>query len=773
MATQERGPNPQDTKTELDYHDLAQELGLEKPTFTQLEQPQLFQAWAGRVDQLHTYAQRGEADRFEALKPETNGYAGRQPQNSPTLGPAEHIEELRQELKPGALSDPKERAEAQHQLDLALAADPSAPTPVHDPLGSTQITAFEKQPPAATSNTHARQEEQATEAAGAPATNEPAIQSQTPPPEMQNPHANTASPDASSSLSLEQFKDITTRLTSLRPLIEAKDPALAKEIWALDGAASWEPNAIRDPHIQTRLAYALEDAEKLTGKIDLPAAVRDETARLAATSPGLENKQLESLLKQTSSLNDPTLVKDLRDKAAEISGRNGPDISSVQHAVDETKTREEIYALGFRVATAPRITPAATENPQNRAASVPGGNRPGEALETPAVAAANLAKAAGRPARQRDAAIMPSPNEAPASARNHVQRDTDPLHKAQADMATFGPEHPQAPNSNPNRTERAASGASSKNTLPVSDQGAAAPASAPATTRTAGSPANQSSPSQPAPPAHEPPAEDSAQAGPGGGKPQQVTVEETRYHIRPVLGGPFRNLFRNIQEAAKQQLPEATPQQTHPPKTTQSNPQAANKAAPASLASRLGGYNEQRAQPRRDETSLNEAHNAATDAMAAMSRFRATEGAALLNKIQDAAAATKGGMREVLSEMRTNGAYEGLRKEFDALYHQNASFRDSYDQAANALTKYGDKRGAVAAAVQSQPQNPIAGKIKALDEEIAKATSGIPGQTEGQTITEKLAEKAREIVDAILEKLRKTFDRSPDPSPSPSPSPSP
>jgi hypothetical protein len=239
-----------------------------------------------------------------------------------------------------------------------------------------------------------------------------------------------------------------------------------------------------------------------------------------------------------------------------------------------------------------------------------------------------------------------------------------------------------------------------------------------------------------------------------------------------VFGGPFRNLFRNVQEATKQQLPEPSIQQAQPQKTAETKPQTAANRTQTSLGSRLCGYTETRRQPERDTEALEAAQVAAGRAVTALNNFRANEGAALLNKINDAAATTKGGVREVLSEMRTNGAYEDLRKEFDALYAQNASFRDSYDRAASTLAKYGDKRGAVAATIHNQPQNPIAGKIKALDEEIAKATADIPGATEGQSITEKLAEKAREIVDAILEKLRNTFNRNHDPSPSPAPSPS-
>jgi predicted nucleic acid-binding Zn-ribbon protein len=287
------------------------------------------------------------------------------------------------------------------------------------------------------------------------------------------------------------------------------------------------------------------------------------------------------------------------------------------------------------------------------------------------------------------------------------------------------------------------------------------------------SPERQSPAPQTAPRARELEADQESEPDTEADKTQTVTVEKSGYQIRPVFGGPFSNFSRKAWEPIKQQPQETSTQQGQPQKAAETKPQTAANTTQTSLGSRLGGYTQNRRQPERDTEALVAAQVAAKDALAATNDFRTTQGAALLNKINDAAATTKGGIREVLSEMRTNGAYEDLRKEFDTLYTQNASFRDSYDRAANTLAEYGEKRGAVTATIQSQPQNPLAGKIKALDEEIAKATADIPGATEGQSITEKLAEKAREIVDAILEKLRKTFDSTHDPSPSPAPSPSP
>jgi len=82
MAEEAPNLNPQaDTprplgRTELDYLDLASELEVEKPVFRQADQPERFRAWADRVDQLVVYAWRGQTERFNDLKVETNVYAG-------------------------------------------------------------------------------------------------------------------------------------------------------------------------------------------------------------------------------------------------------------------------------------------------------------------------------------------------------------------------------------------------------------------------------------------------------------------------------------------------------------------------------------------------------------------------------------------------------------------------------------------------------------------------------------------------------------------------
>ena len=61
------------------------------------------------------------------------------------------------------------------------------------------------------------------------------------------------------------------------------------------------------PHFKTALAYTLEDVEKHYGPLPVDPSLRDELSRLAVTSPGLKNKQMQSLLLLTPTLADRDL----------------------------------------------------------------------------------------------------------------------------------------------------------------------------------------------------------------------------------------------------------------------------------------------------------------------------------------------------------------------------------------------------------------------------------------------------------------------------------
>jgi len=536
-------------------------------------------------------------------------------------------------------------------------------------------------------------------------------------PQHADPEANPAS-----SLSEPQIKNITDQLAARRADIQGKDPELAKEIWALDGAISYDPNAHQNSDVQTRIAYAVEDTEKLTGRLNLPGDVRAETTRLAANPPGLQNKELQSLLAQTPTINDPALVKVLRDKAKDIVS------SAAQGEANDAKTRETVYDLGFRVATAPRVSQEPSALKSTPAERAPTGT--------------NSNPSTPNPGGDRNTPQTPNPSPEASS----------PGQRARREIAAFDPDA----GNNPSPTTTATAATARRTSSAESNRAAGQPP----TDQNQGKPASQ----EQTPKGNPLPAQEETIEG----TPVTIEYEKRGVAVRPLLGGPFQNLFRNIDDATKSQFPQTGRKFTDPQQAAPNNTKK-----PFSIAGRLDQHIAAKQTPTSQNTSLQDAHDAAKLAIEQIAALRANEAGALINKINDAAATTKGGIKEVLSEMKTGGAYEDLRTEFNHLYNENEAFRSTYDRAATALSDYGAKRVAVDQTIHKQPQDPLTGKIKQLDAQIAHATEGVPGTTDSQSITEKLAEAARKIVEEILERLRRTFDRSHEATPTASPSPAP
>jgi hypothetical protein len=668
---------------------------------------------------------------------------------SPSITNAEHIEELRQELKPGALADPAERAAAETQLQLALNAAPSdakgTPRDPREILEELKRAVRDKAPTATDleyeyigavhgyNPAHSLSDSPANPSRPAPANEIDALRG------LKTAYENfevsrSASEAAFAKLEagLAQNKDLPEVDSLIKDDISAQEQLASHTIALFEADADYKP--FRQAHDQSSAPVPPEHQalKSLVSAYEQHDNAKDNlAAKRAFEAPSAEIEKAPNRLDQAAATLNAAKAAYQPYEAAKSAASQQP--ASNPPAANTTEID------GY-----PRANP---ENAQTN--------------PNPAAASATRTQVA-------------STTAAPGGGA-HAIATAEPQNKSETQMGAFNRDDPpQTPEPNSGAPNRTAPDRPPQTAHSIADASPPPAARAPATTDNNSSPARQSPASQTAPRGQDHEAEQEPDADTEANTQQTVTFEKTNYQIRPVFGGgPFSNLFRKAWKPTKEQSPEPSTQQANPQTTAERKPQTAANRSQTSLGSRLGGYTETRRQPERDTEALQDTHAAAKDAITAINDFRATQGAVLLNKIQDAAATTKGGIREVLSEMRTNGAYENLRKEFDALYNQNAAFRGAYDRATSALTEYGDRRGAVAPTIHNQPQNPIAGKIKALDEEIAKATADIPGATEGQSITEKLAEKAREIVDAILEKLRNTFNRNHDPSPSPAPSPSP
>jgi hypothetical protein len=168
----------------------------------------------------------------------------------------------------------------------------------------------------------------------------------------------------------DPIHDLVTRLDRDASTIAAKDPDLSRIIHQLAQTAGQQPERTQDAAFRTRVAYALQDMEKLGGPISsVPQALREEMGRLAVTAPGLQNDRLQDMMRAIPSMDDARLIGDIRKLAVDVGARaadqNSPDI------------RDRVETLENRVRLASTATPATDTSAAQASRSGPVGTAPG------------------------------------------------------------------------------------------------------------------------------------------------------------------------------------------------------------------------------------------------------------------------------------------------------------------------------------------------------------------------------------------------------------
>ena len=147
------------------------------------------------------------------------------------------------------------------------------------------------------------------------------------------------------------------------------------------------------------------------------------------------------------------------------------------------------------------------------------------------------------------------------------------------------------------------------------------------------------------------------------------------------------------------------------------------------MEQRFAAFEASRMEPKRDEAKLYAADQSARTALDALNTFSEGPGASILNRIQDAASTTRGGIQQVLAEMRPGGAYEGLRQDFNAAFDKTDGFANAYGRAADALEQYGKARESIIKTIPNQPNaKEWTAHFEKLDAEIGETASSIPGR---------------------------------------------
>jgi hypothetical protein len=194
--------------------------------------------------------------------------------------------------------------------------------------------------------------------------------------------------------------------------------------------------------------------------------------------------------------------------------------------------------------------------------------------------------------------------------------------------------------------------------------------------------------------------------------------------------------------------------------------------APQPFGERLTAF-QAKMQDGRDDIGLRDAERAGRAALDTFGGFRTGEGATVVNRIQSAARSDPEGMAGVLSEMRDGGRYQDLRKQFNDALKDETGFARAYDQAAEALAKYGEARTGVERIIAHRPDAAnLTAKFQQLDAEIGEAAGSAPSRREGKNMIDDISKQAGEIIQRALDAV-KSFFTSPGlqasrPGPSPS-----
>jgi len=211
-----------------------------------------------------------------------------------------------------------------------------------------------------------------------PRKTEPAALS-TPPPSAQA-NANMAEAEAvaaaasassaAESKAKEPLRELVDKLGRTQEMVARLDPALAATIRGITDTVNI-PGRVEEPMFRTKVAYALQDTEKLVGPIvNLPQGVREEMTRLAVTSPGLENGRMQDLMRSTASMDDRGLVRVMRKEAAEVARASDQTSPDVQSRVEVLENRVRLSARGEAAPEAVARSGAGANTPATAAGTV-------------------------------------------------------------------------------------------------------------------------------------------------------------------------------------------------------------------------------------------------------------------------------------------------------------------------------------------------------------------------------------------------------------------
>jgi hypothetical protein len=136
----------------------------------------------------------------------------------------------------------------------------------------------------------------------------------------------------------DPMRELLDRMERLAPMMASGDPVLARTLQNLSQRGT-DLDQRAQPGFRHDVAYALQDVEKSLGRLELPPTLRTELTHLAGTAAGLTNERMQALMATTPTIQDRSLVTDIRDFGREIGRRADQSHPQVESRIDALENR--------------------------------------------------------------------------------------------------------------------------------------------------------------------------------------------------------------------------------------------------------------------------------------------------------------------------------------------------------------------------------------------------------------------------------------------------
>ena len=192
----------------------------------------------------------------------------------------------------------------------------------------------------------------------------------------------------------DELRQLVMRLQQVGRSLDKSENALGRDIANLVKEAN-RPGARQDDVFRTRVAYVLQDVEKVVRPIPMAPGLRTEMTALAATYPGLENDRMKALVASTGEIEQSQTVRLIRQAAATVAAQFdqrapivGSQIDSLEnrlrlgpHAPNKAAPQDQAAASpDTRESPARQQMPVASDTNGQGQAAVAGQTRPGRLL---------------------------------------------------------------------------------------------------------------------------------------------------------------------------------------------------------------------------------------------------------------------------------------------------------------------------------------------------------------------------------------------------------